>query len=992
MSSHFSVRQAVKFALLVSAAPALVSTAHAQDSTAGASGLDEIVVTGTRIQSPGAVSSSPITTIGAIELETTSSPDIQRTLLLLPGVVANDNQNVNNGTAGAATISLRNLGSNRNLLMIDGKRITPYDINGIVDTTVIPKALVERIDVVTGGASAVYGSDAISGAVNFVMKKDFEGVAIDYDYSQTGQGDGDTESVAVTLGGNFADGRGNMVATLAYAQREGVQLGSRPLGQLGIVTATGGNYQNFLNGVAPTPPPAGCEGTNAVAAGGSGTTIPTRVSIFGGPGIGQVRNNGTLGPNCSVFNFNPYNYYQTPQERWNAMAIGNFALNDHADVYVRAMYSASEVNQQIAPSGIFGSQFWTPLSNPFISASQRASVIGAATTNGSTPVATVVTGGATPNWRDLNSNGIVDAADDLRLTYFRRTTELGPRSSSYDYDAFQLLGGVRGQIIGDWDYDVFYQYGESQRNEVRAGYTNVANIENAVNAVSTTTCRTGGSACVPINLWGPEGAITSSMAAYAGATAIERRIYSQAVMGATTTGPVNFIKLPTAQNPLAISFGVEYREEEGRTTPDECLKLAPASCLGGAGGNTLPIAGGFNVREAYAEAIFPVLEDLPFARRFDLELGYRYSDYSSTGNDSTYKYGFNWRPVEQLMFRAMKQRAARAPNVGELAAPRVTSLQNAGGDPCSAGNAAALAGNATLRQRCIASGMTAAQVGTVIDIISGQINTFSGTDLNNLPTNEKADTLTAGLVWTPSFGFVINPVLSVDYYDIDIDDYIGSDSPDTILDQCYDLGNTAECAKIRRIAGGLTAPGSGIETFTTNLLNYRAEGIEFGFGFGVGLGGAGELTFQGNVNKYLTQEYQPSAVSPVKECHGIYGTDSNCNNPLPELRGTFRATWQMDTFQVSALWRHLGGVDADRPANYFREFQSIDAYNYLDLFASWDVLKMVSVNAGVTNVFSKDPPVVGNEAGTTSANSGNTFPGMYDPLGRVYSLGVSMRF
>jgi outer membrane receptor protein involved in Fe transport len=1000
MSSHFSVRQAVKFALLVSAAPALVSTAHAQDSTAGASGLDEIVVTGTRIQTPGAVSSSPITTIGALELETTASPDIQRTLLLLPGVVANDNQNVNNGTVGAATISLRNLGSNRNLLMIDGKRITPYDINGIVDTTVIPKALVERIDVVTGGASAVYGSDAISGAVNFVMKKDFEGVAVDYDYSQTGKGDGDTESVALTIGGNFADGRGNMVATLAYGKREGIQLGSRPLGQLGIVTANGGNYQNFLNGVAPTPPPANCGGTNAVAVGGSTTTIPTRVAVFGGPALGQVRTDGTLGANCSEFNFNPYNYYQTPQERWNTMAIGSFSLNDHAEVYGRAMYSTSEVDQQIAPSGVFGNAFWTPLANPFITASQRASIIAATTTAGGAPLPNVRKAGpgvtGTINWRDLNNNNIVDVADDLQIQYRRRTNEFGPRATSYAYDQFQVLGGVRGNIIGDWDYDAFYQYGESKATWIDSGYTNVANIENAVNAVSTTACRTGGSSCVPINFWGPEGSITEAMVGYSAASAIERRIYSQAVMGATATGPINFLKLPTAANPLAVSIGVEYREEEGETIPDECLKLAPTSCLGGAGGNVLPIAGGFNVREAYAEAIFPILEDLPFARRFDLELGYRYSDYSSTGNDSTYKYGFNWRPFETVMLRAMKQRAARAPNVGELAAPLVTSLQNASRDPCSIANASNLQpsdpNDATLRQRCIATGMLASEVGTVEDIVSGQVNSFSGTDLTRLPSNEKADTLTAGIVWTPSFGFVDNAVLSIDYYDIDIDDYIGTYSPDQILTQCYTGGLTEECAKIRRIAGTLTAPGAGIETFTTNLLNYRAEGVELGFGFAFGLGGAGSLQFQGNVNKYLSQEYQAGSAVAVVECVGIYGTDTNCNNPLPEIRWTFRTTWQYDAFQVSALWRHLGGVDAAIPANYFRDFQSIDAYNYLDLYASWDILKMVSVNAGVTNVFDKDPPVVGNEAGTTSANSGNTFPGVYDTVGRVYSLGVSMRF
>jgi outer membrane receptor protein involved in Fe transport len=986
MSSNFNVRQAVKLALLVSATPAVMSTAYAQD-TAGASGLDEIVVTGTRITTPGVVSSSPITSIGVEEITFQQSPEVQKSLVTLPGIQVADNSAVNNGTAGVATISLRGLGAQRNLIMIDGKRVTPYNADGIVDTSVIPTALIERIDIVTGGASAVYGSDAISGAINFVMKKNFEGVAIDSTFSQTGKGDGDTSGVSLTMGANFADGRGNAVATFNYANREGVQLGARPLGQLGIETATGANYQNFLNGIAPTPAPAGCGGDNSVAAGGSTTTLPTRVAIAGGPGLGQFREDGTLGANCSVFNFNPYNYYQTPQKRYGGMVIANLELNEHADVYTRIGFGSTNVKQQVAPSGIFGSPFWTPLANPFIGAQARTAILAAANTGRT--AGTVLTTGAGANWRDLNSNGVVDAADDLRIVYRRRTVELGARSTEYDNFNWQFLTGVRGAAFADWDYDVSWQYGESRRNNVSAGYTNVANIENAVNAVSTTACRTGGTACVPINLFGGQGTITPAMAAYASATAIEKQNYSQQVASASLTGPINAIQLPTAGSPLALSFGVEYREEKGSNLPDECLKLAPASCLGGAGGNTLPLSGNYNVKEGFAEAILPILNDKPFFNKLDLEVGYRYSDYSSTGTDSTYKYGFAWKPVDSLMFRVMKQRATRAPNIGELAAPQVASLQNALLDPCSVANARNI--TAALRALCIGTGMTNAQVGTVEDIVSGQVNSFSGTDLQNLPNNEKADTLTVGLVWTPAVDFVKSPIISIDYYDIDIKDVIGEFAPQEILDACYKSGNAAECGKIRRVAGTLTLPGSGIETFTTNLEYLRAEGIELGFGFGVGLGAAGELRFQGNYNHYLTNESLSSSTVPVLDCLGFYG--SSCGNPIPEDRWVVRTTWAYDNFQVSALWRHLGASkieEAQLPV--FSEFDSIESYDYVDLFASWDIMKQVSLSLSVQNVLDKDPPVLGNEAATTSANSGNTLPSFYDTLGRIYAVGLNVRF
>jgi len=988
MIKRSSVNDAVRIAVLGAAIPFAVSASLAQAQQGAQDELSEVVVTGTRISAPGVTSSSPILSVSAADIDQLQQPEIEKIFRILPITVPSDGQNVNNGTGGAATISLRGLGAQRNLIMLDGKRLTPYSPAGAVDTQTIPTAMIERIDIITGGASAVYGSDAISGAINFITKRDFEGVSINTDFSQTSESDGKIKSADVLLGTNMADGRGNIVIGLNYAKREGVQFGARPLGQLGIVTANGANLSNFLAGTPPTPPVAGCGGPNSVAAGGSSTTLPTRVAIAGGPGLGQFREDGTLGSNCGVFNFNPYNYYQTPQTRYGGTAIGHVEFNEHAEVYGRLSFTNTTVRQQIAPSGVFGNVFWTPLANPFISAQARAAIISAA--NAGVAAKTVNTSGAFPNWRDLNNNGLVDAADDLYISYRRRTVEFGERSSTYDNTTWQFQLGVRGDIMDGWDYDLSFQRGQADRDQTSAGYTNVANIANAVNAVSTTACRTGGSACVPINLFGGFGSITPAMAGYSSATALENQIYTQQISAGSVSGPVNAIKSPMADNPLAVSLGVEYREEFAETIPDECLKLAPTSCLGGAGGNTLPVKGGYKVKEVFGEAILPLINGAAGAQSLDLELGFRSSDYDITGSNETWKAGLSWRPLDNVLVRVMRQRAARAPSVGELFSPLTTGLDNALLDPCSIANKAI---DATLRARCLATGMTAAQVGTVEDIVAGQINIFSGSDLNRPPSPEEADTTTFGVVFTPTLGGAINrAVFSLDYYDIDIGKVIGTLGSQEVLDQCYKQGLTEACGRIVRVGGTLTLPGSGIQLFTTNLDYFRAEGVEFAGTLGFDLGNVGQLTLQANLNKYLTKESLSSSFADVVDCNGYFG--NQCGNPMPEMRWTQRTSWSKGPFGVSLLWRHFGStkIEPEQESDTFAQFREIDAYDYFDLSASWNYNDNFSVQVSALNVTNEDPPVLGNEAATTAANGGNTFPSVYDTLGRVYTVGFNVKF
>lgn len=961
-------------------------------ATAQVAEVEELVVTGSRIQVPGLESASPILTVGAAEIGLQQQPEVEKIIRFLPISVPSDGDAVNNGTAGVSTINLRGLGAQRNLVLIDGQRVTPYNTAGQVDVSVIPTAFLERVDIITGGASAVYGSDAISGAINFILKKNFEGVELDTKYSVTGAGDGEVISTSLTFGSNVADGRGNVALSMNYSQREGVLFGTRPLGNLGIETASGANYQNFLDGRQPTPPPAGCGGPGSVAAGGSTTTVPTRTQITGvGTSAVQFREDGTLGPNCGVFNFNPFNYYQTPQERFGATAIGYYELAENVEAYARVVYSSTNVTQQIAPSGIFGNSYYVPLANPFLTAQAQTTLINSANT--------ARTAGTLPatSWRDLNANGVVDAADDLRLVIRRRTGELGARSSTYDNNMFQFTLGLRGEFMDNWNWNAYLQQGQVDRTEIRAGYTNTTNFGNALDAVSTTTCRVGGSGCVPINVFGAYGTITPAMAAYSSATGVIIESYEQTVFNASVNGELTALKSPWASQSVVASLGVEYREEFGASTPDECLKLPPISCLGGAGGNQLPIVGGFDAHEIFGEMIVPIAMDQPLAQSLGLELGYRYSDYNPTGTYSTWKAGLNYEPFDGLLLRVMRQRAARAPNVGEIAAPVVIGLRNADFDPCSLGARRAI--TADVRARCIATGMTAAQVGTVQDIVAGQINTFEGTDLTKLPSAELADTTTVGLVWTPTFLTALRaPVVSVDYYDIEVKDYIGAFSAQETLDGCYIAGIQQFCQRIVRVDGDIASPGSGVQRFTTNLNYIRAEGVEAAVNFGLDLDTLGlserwgSLAVSWTGNYYLTNESRSSNTVPEIDCLGFFG--NACGNPTHKFRFVQRTTWTMGDLQVSYLWRHLNKVEIEpvQQPNTFRAFREIEAYNYIDLAASYAFNDVAKVTFSVQNLLEKDPPVLGNEAATTSANSGNTLPSAYDTLGRIFAVGLNLRF
>lgn len=1020
-------------AALASAIAAICSPAIAQDQqNEDEVVLDEVITTGTRIRNQNVVAASPITTIGAEEIAAQQTPNIERVFRDLPITIPGDGENVNNGTAGQATLDLRGLGPERSLILVDGKRLAPFDINGIVSTDVIPVNMLERVDVVTGGASAVYGSDAMSGAVNFVMKKDFEGFEVDLGYSDTDNGGEDTYYINVLMGVNFDGDRGNITIGGGRTDRGQILLADRDFGVFGVSSTTGSGL-----GSPPPEPSADCSGntsfTTAHSSGvGSTTAIPATLNLRSGNSY-QFRDDGTLIlGECARFNFNPFNYYQTPQERWQATTIGSYDVSDSVEVYARASFSNNTSDFQIAPSGTFGTAFTIPVMNPFFSDPTRTTIVGdlnagaqqfltdtntalnellalpSPTQDNLDSIAALQAalaadplGFNSVGIQDLNGDGVFDNSDAFTSTSRRRTLELGPRTGVFDTDYSQFLLGVRGELPGvmeGWSYDASYQRGESDFVETRDGFTNLTNLAAGINTVDATQCidangNVTAPPCTPINIFGPVGSITEEQrdSGYFIAIASDIRKTVQTVWHASIDGTFESFSLPTATDGLSMAFGVEKREEEATSAPDECLKLAPASCQGGAGGNRLPVAGKYEVDEFFVEAILPLMQDMSGAQNVSLELGYRYSDFDLQGDTDSWKAGISWELVDGFRLRYMEQQAVRVANIGELFRPVTTGLDNATLDPCSIGNPNPPASGSELFTRCVNTGMLPSQVGTVPDIISGQVNVFTGANPNSSPEPETARTRTIGFVWETDVIQAAPMTISLDYYDIEIEDYIDTPTGQESLDLCYVLGDPVTCAGIVRIGGALGETGTGTPAFFTNFTVFQAEGLDLRADTSFDVGRFGEMTLNLAAHHYLTNEFQTTALSPVVDCNGFYGT--SCD-PVPEFRSTLRVGWAREDVDAALLWRHIGSMDAqeNEAAALFEDFRSVDSQNYLDLSVGYNFMDSARVALLIKNIADEDPPILGNETGSTSFNSGNTFPSLFDSMGRTYNVNLRFAF
>ncbi len=950
-----------------------------QSSTPGAeTATGDIVVTGTLIRNPNLTASSPVNVISDAEITRRAPNTAEEILRALPGVVPGIGSQVNNGSNGTNTVDLRGLGVQRNIVLLDGNRVVPTLANGATDLNIIPVALIQRVDVLTGGASTTYGADAVSGVVNFITRTNFTGVDARASYRLTERGDGAAFRADLTVGADFADGRGNAVLSFGYTEVDPVYQ-TRDFSLFGISSNSG------------------------VASGASFTSVPTTIS-FPTADLQLNQTSTALVPQYQGFNFNPYNIFQTPIDRKSAYSAVNYEVSDSIEVYARGLFSQTTIESIIAPSGIFGNELTIPANNPYLPTAVRDEVCRQ---NG------IALGTACNTNPALVLPGV-----------YRRLVELGPRISNYENNIYDARAGVRASLTETISFDGSASYGRSEQTQTQSGYTLNSRIQQAVNATNTTSCLVTTGNCVPLNLFGPAGSITPEQVRFiAGQSTIRINTELSQVRG-VVSGDLGTV-FPGAANPISFAIGGEYRKYTYDRIPDAFAQ--DPSELGGAGGATLPFSGGYDVKEVFGEIIAPIASDRAFFDELTVEGGIRYSSYNvdAPGNPSfdtlTYKGGLTWQPVEGFRLRGNYQRAVRAPNIGELFSPTVTLLTNLDIDPCAG---AAPTTNANLRAACLGQGAPASSIGIIQPPSANQANATFISNVNIKP--EKADTFTVGAVITPT-NLVQGLSISVDYYNIKVNDAITYATPDDILTACFGpapytgvsaaAAASAACTGIRRnpANGRLSGPSAttfGLPSPLTNNGRLATDGIDLTLNYNRRFGEVGvNLNFVGNWTNNLKFRASPSSIN--RQCVGFYS--ANCGPTLGQIQPEFswqqRSTVSVGGVDVSLLWRHLDSVryEPGLPALFSGtitnagsvrspvagrkvDFNRIPAYDYFDLTLQFDVQDNLQLTLGAFNLFDKQPPIVGANAGSTTANSGNTFPSTYDPLGRSFSAQVRVSF
>jgi outer membrane receptor protein involved in Fe transport len=916
-----------------------------------------VTVTGTRIKSLDVTSNSPILSIGFDDIKTTQPVVIEEFFKGLPSAIPGVGANTNNGNGGGATIDLRGLGANRTLVLIDGRRVTPFDLTGRVDTNVIPLTLLQRVELVTGGASTVHGADAVAGVVNFIMRKDFNGFEAAATYGTSEEGDGNRKKTDFTFGSSFDKGRGNVALSFGTSVVDSVRQDQRPIGLVSRSSVTG-NPQ------------------------GSGTTVP--VNIIGYRQINPAT--GAFGPVTS-FNFNPDNYYQTGLDRTQFTALGNYVINDHAEVYSHLLFSQTTVATQLAPSGSFFGDFFLPLGNPYLPAPARQALC---------------------DGEGLTAAQCADNTFEVLIAPGRRFVEFGPRLNDFKNSMNQWTLGVRGALWGNWSYDLYTSTGKSDQLQTRGNWGSSAKVQQALRALDRNTCIDPSNGCVPLNLFGAAGSITPAMVAFINLNAVLTQKVEQRVHFANISGDLGGLKSPFSRLPVSVAFGAEKRTVEAANASDG---PSQAGDVLGTGAASPDRSGKLSLKEGFAELIVPLVTGKPVAEKLNIELGYRYTEFSTTTsrNYDTFKYGGEWEPFKGLRFRAMKQRATRAPNVDELFLPVITQLDNLDTDPCQGTliNQAQANTPGTLSNLCRLTGVPLNQIGRLPEPSAGQINVLTGGNPNLGP--EKGDTLTVGLVFQPQFAKGL--AVSVDYWKIKINEQISQPAVDDVLEGCYDtrfnpqLTFNAACALVGRSPSNGTFNGAapGVFLGLSNLGKIETAGWDLGISYSLPLKDIGLSPNLGRVDLSLLASvidkynFQPTPTSVVRNCVGYYsvacGTVSEGEGPINKTKWNLRANWAVGDWNSSLVWRRLSKViEEPGGTNFLERYSTIKAYDYLDLGLTWNFSKNLTLNLSVTNLLDKAAPEVGNTIGTTGANSGNTFPQTYDPLGRYWTLGVNLKF
>ncbi|MEO6716302.1 MAG: TonB-dependent receptor [Novosphingobium sp.] len=982
--------------------PADQPAASTDDSQPEAS---EIIVTGSLITRRDFKSESPISTIDSSAIKAAGSPSLDGVLGQMPQFAASQGASEGSGdvqgalgfAGGQSYSDLRGLGPNRSLVLLDGRRMVSSSPGGAIDLNTIPTALIENVEVITGGASAAYGSDAVAGVVNFKLKRKFSGFELDVQHGATTHGDGATNQISGVVGGSFADGRGHAMLSFGYADRATVrgsdrafftdtrELARPPEGMINAGNYGGGAptiaaVNAVLAGYAGTTPIAGSGAFNgSIGVNTDGTIFTTKAApncVQNYKGLGVVTGvnigNGDLDSRCYKVQVALGQLFavQVPLTKYNVFANADYDLTDHVTTYVQFNFMESSAIDQTGPGSTKEAGALTlsiPLNNPYISGNATLMSI-------------------------LNSG--TPATGNLRVTAL--LAPFGNRVETFKYDVWQAVFGVKGDVAGtSLKWDIYGSLGHTQFVNNTAGDASSSRIATILNG--TANYSGNGGTCIGY-AWNPLGnhPLSAGCLEYAGRTDHNINTQTQKIVQATLQG--SLLKLPGGD--LSFALGADYRETSFNYQPDNAFITSDSLPFG----SISAASGRQKVKELFGELLVPVFADQPFAKELSLDLGYRYSKYDTFSAQSTWKADLSWAPIDQLRFRGGYSRAIRAPSLGDLFGPTTNTQLNIGnaptaGDPCDVGSTFRTGANgAQVKTLCLAQGVPSA----LINSYTYGSPSVQGTDGSNaLLTPEKANTWSVGVAIAPrsSSPMFRNFQISVDYYNIKISDAIGSLALTSILPRCYNsdgisnptyAASNAYCQRIQRDGATGTIVSSQQGLF--NFGRYTISGIDTQLNWSFGLDALGMSTGAGkfainSVVSYL-KDYKVTGLfgSPTLNYAGSVGFDSGSGDiSHPKWKANTGLTYSNGGFSGTVRWRYIGGMKhVDRVVNPAATTAGVAAYNYFDLDAHYAFNEHFSIGAGVTNLTEKAPPYV-------SAASLRTDPALYDVIGRTWFVSAKVK-
>lgn len=930
-----------------------VAVAQSDEVSVADQAIEEIVVTGSRLLRRDFSAPSPITTIEREVLAFSGQVTMESTLNKLPQISPDFDRTSNNPGNGTARINLRGLGSNRTLVMLNGRRLASAGIGSSVDVNQLPQALMERVEVITGGATTVYGSDAIAGVVNFVTRSDFEGFGLDTSAYATEKGDSTIYDINLTYGHQFANGKGNFTVFGGYYDREPLFMSEREISQFALIDTWQGEL--VQGGSSATP---------------EGTIFSPRIDF--GDGQGPVRTifdpNGD--PRAFVdpddrYNYAPVNYLQIPLTRYSGGAFLNYDVTDNAEMYFELTYTRNESRQNLAPVPVFAGLVIN-LDNPLL----------------------------TPATQQLFADNLFPVGPNQVAGFFgRRMLEIGSRIADNTSDFSRAVAGLRGDLTDNWEFDAWVIYSKADEKNQLLNAVSFSRFQQGLLVDPLTgQCFDPSNGCAPVDMFGLNN-MSAEAAEFVKSRPLNNPIsreqksisgFIRGDLGATWAGPIS------------TAFGAEWRSDEGNFKADDLI--FEGDILGYSG--DAPVVGKETVAEIYAEAIIPLLDGAAFADYLSFEVGARYSDYKNAGGVESYKAGFEWIPTGSIRVRSMYQRSVRAPNLEEAFQEQFSSISpyvagSSDEDPCSASADPVAAGNVA---KCVLQGIPENQIG-IWEATVGIPTTFVGGG-NPVLTPEVAETITVGVVFSPES--IPDLQISVDYFDLEVSDTIG-DLAAAVA--CFDAANTSGefCNAFER--DPVTYDVVQVVETKINRGVQSTRGVDTQINWSTDLPGAlaigdnsADLVVGLVWTHMLDNKDQATSFGTEFDCVGKFGWPcyiSRGGTTFADDRVTSNFNYRSGNLNVFLNWRWIGSTDnaAILGSAFFGvpdpdfAIPTVKSKSYFDLGFGYQFTGNIIGRLSIANLADTGAPLMAD-----AARGPNTDAAMYDVFGRSYTLSLSLQY